>query len=473
MKHMLQMTVSRPPRLNYRGLQLSLMQTFVVLVCSASTVEAVLSVLSGGTVLETATTSVLKYFGPQADEVNAPAVFFSSNALCDLDTSADVEGKVVIGTSMGSSLIRCNFMTMYRRLNAAGAAGFVKLVPRYPPGLFTTFDHDAWDTAETQGMQMTMVEVFDGDIKYRFKNAGNISDFRVSISPDHNTEWEDVYTSTVWLVAMRILAPLCCLFFVSWAGFDEARACWANLLASYVTNEDRATTELKAAAFVVCCASSACSFLAAILLIFGSWAAKMAPSYIHRQFSIWFLGTSTSITLITCMVMREKLKSSTARYLPMNVLSEAYRGALALSVLGPVGDFILGYMSAGGNENFWGYDAVVALCFLVNISIGAAFSYYAFVLGGPLLKYMYMRGSTGSALPPVAPHVSAVVSALLMNVVFIMLNTLSTAMYVPLKAATHAPPVLIQSSVAFFLLSRIGQFYWLVRSHCHDKVYYL
>jgi len=446
------------------------MRALTVLVCSVSPAEAVLNVLSGNTVLETATTSVLKYFGPQADEVNAPAVFFSSNALCDLDTSAEVEGKVVIGTSMGSAFIRCNFMTMYRHLNNAGAVGFVKLVPRYPPGLFTTFDHDSWDTAETRGMQMTMVEVFEGDIKYRFKYSTNISNFRVVITPGHNTEWGDVYSSTIWLVGMRILAPLYCLFVVSWAGFFDARACWMNLLASYVANEGQATIELKAAAFVVCCVSSACSFLAAISLIFGSWAAKMAPSYIHRQFSTWFLGTSTSMTFITCLVMREKLKSSTIRNFPMNILSKTYRYALVLSVLGPIGDSILGFMSASGIENFWGYEALVALYFLINISIGAAFSYYAFVLGGPLLKYIFMRGPAGSALPPVAPHVSAVVFALLMNVFFINLNAMSTAAYVPFKAATHAPPAFIQSFVALFLLSRIGQFYWLVRSHCNDKI---
>ena len=228
---------------------------------------------------------------------------------------------------------------------------------------------------------------------------------------------------------------------------------------------------MKAAAFLVCCTSCICSFIAALLLILGSWAAKIAPSYIHRQFSTWFLGTSTSATLITCMVMREKLRSSPERNQSILSLTEHYRCTLILSVFGPLGDLILGRSSAIGIENFWGYEAAAVMCFLVNGVTGAAFSYYAFGLGGPLLKYMYRRGSRGNALPPVAPHVSAVVSALMMNVFFIFLNGLVCLSYAPLYEASHTPPVLIQIFCAGFALSRFGQFYWLVRTipcclHC-------
>jgi len=73
-----------------------------------------------------------------------------------------------------------------------------------------------------------------------------------------------------------------------------------------------------------------------------------------------------------------------------------------------------------------------------------------------------MRGFAGSTLPPLAPHVSAVVSALMMNVVFISLNGLVFISYAPLYEASHTPPILIQIFCAGFALSRFGQFYWLV-----------
>jgi len=220
------MTHFRPTQ--YRR-PLKTMMTFVrifsVVVCSTSPASAALSMkFSGNIVTYSATTSVLKYFGPQDDNLNASAVFLPSNELCDPDTSA-VKGKIVIGTLTGPYLLQCNFMTMYRRLNAAGAAGFVKLVQRSPPGLYTTFDHDVWNTAETQGMQMTMVDAFEGDIALSPEITANLSDVHVSVSNYHNTEWYNIYTSTLWLVAMQIIAPLYCLYVVSLTGYIEARAC--------------------------------------------------------------------------------------------------------------------------------------------------------------------------------------------------------------------------------------------------------
>jgi len=112
---------------------------------------------------------------------------------------------VVIGILFGAS---CNFMTMYRRLDAAGAVGFVKLVQRSPPGWSTVFEHDAWDSSETRGMALAMVEVFDGDLDIGPEDIAGIADFRAKISPSHNKEWEEAYTSVIWLVIMRIVAPM-------------------------------------------------------------------------------------------------------------------------------------------------------------------------------------------------------------------------------------------------------------------------
>jgi hypothetical protein len=429
----------------------------------ASPASAVLSLLSGTDVLQTAETCVLKYFGPQADEAEGPGVFLQGNELCDPDADA-VRGKVVIGILHGVNLSGCDFMAMYRRLDAAGAVGFVKLVLRSPPGLYTTFDHDAWDTAESQAMRMTMVEVFEGDLAFGPKEATAIADFRVSLSPVHNTQWSDIYTSLLWLVGMRIIAPLLGLVFVSWAGFVEARVCWASLVASYSAKEDRALTEMRTVSFVACATSSACSFFLALLLVLGSWAAKMAPSFIHRIFATWLLGTTTSITLIACMVMAEKFRSAPGRNLPIRVLTAHYRWTLLGTLLGPVGDFVLGFGSAIGIEEFWGYKVAGVVCFLINISICAAFSYFAYALGGPLLTYMHLRGRTGNALLPIACQVSAVVLSLGMNVIFILLNGFIMILYIPITNWTHAPPVLVQVWLGCFILSRFGQLYWLVRA---------
>jgi hypothetical protein len=137
-------------------------------------------------------TCELKYFGPQSNVVEGPGVFVKGNTLCYPDVDA-VRGKVVIGILHGA--FSCNYMDMYRRLEAAGAVGFVKLVQRSPPGWSTVFDHDAWDSSETRGMAMTMIEVFDGDLDIGPEEGAYIIDFRVIISLPHNTEWEEAYTS--------------------------------------------------------------------------------------------------------------------------------------------------------------------------------------------------------------------------------------------------------------------------------------
>ena len=164
------------------------------------------------------------------------------------------------------------------------------------------------------------------------------------------------------------------------------------------------------------------------------------------------------------MVMAEKFRSAPGRNLPIRVLTAHYRWALLGTLLGPVGDFVLGFGSAIGIEEFWGYKVAGVVCFLINISICAAFSYYAYALGGPLLTYMHLRGRTGNALLPIACQVSAVVLSLGMNVIFILLNGFIMILYIPITNWTHAPPVLVQVWLGCFILSRFGQLYWLVRA---------
>jgi len=82
---------------------MSFLRTFSVMFISVPFASVILSARSGDILLQSAATSVLKYFGPKADFLNASAIFLPSNELCDPDTSA-VKGKIVIGTLMGSYL---------------------------------------------------------------------------------------------------------------------------------------------------------------------------------------------------------------------------------------------------------------------------------------------------------------------------------------------------------------------------------
>ena len=341
----------------------------VGLACAAIPAKAVMAVFSGTAALQVGIeTSVLKYFGPQANVVEASAIFLESSALCDPREDV-VRGKVAIGTTYGTS--SCNYMVAYRRLDALGALGFVIIVQISPPGWTSVFDYDVWDSSETRGMAMTMVEVFNANLVIGPEVAANTTDFRVSISPTHNTEWEEAATSVSWLIMIRIITPMFTLFFISWPGFNEAWSLWWAL----GRDGSLALAQIRAASFAVCLIASVCSFVICILLVLGQYAAQMAPFFIHKFFYTTFVGTSALSTSISCAVLFEKYRGAPPRNLPLRVLTKQYPSSLALvTLLCPGMDFLMGYFRVSGLDEGVGLRRFQTAAAAVTCLIQGGFS---------------------------------------------------------------------------------------------------
>jgi hypothetical protein len=428
---------------------------------AASPASAVLTVFSGTSALEVVIeTCVLKYFGPQSNVVEAPAVFLEGNALCHPKADA-VRGKVVIGSMQGAS--SCNYMGAYRHLDAAGAVGFVKLVQRSPPGWSTVFDHDAWGTSVIRGMAMTMVEVFDGDLGIGPEEAAKIADFRLSILPPHNTEWEESDASVAWLVCMRIIMPLFGLVFVAWPGLNEAWSLWLAL----GRDDDLALAQLRVASFAVCLIAALCSFGICLLYALGQYSMTLAPNFIHDLFYTSFAGTSALTTSIACAALVEKYRGTPPRNFPLRVLTKQYPLALVLVTLfGPGVDFSVGYLRVSGLDEAAGFrrfhvvgGVVVSL---IQGGFGLLFLYFSHALGKPLFDYMRLRSSSGNQFHAAVQQLSAVVIALVMNGAFLILNVVLTVVYVMIVLSNDVPIAANKVFLGLLPFLRLGLFYWQV-----------
>jgi hypothetical protein len=393
--------------------------------------------------------------------VEASAVFLQGNALCSPKADA-VRGKVVVGIMSGASL--CNYMSMYRRIDAAGAVGFVKLVLRSPPG-WSAFDHDAWDSSETREMSTTMVHVFSGDLGIGPEEGAITADLRVRISPPHNTDWEEAYTSIAWLIVMRIGTPLIGIIFVAWPGFLQTRFLWRSL----VRDDNLALGQMRAASFVVCFTASLCSCIICLMLVLGQWAAQITPSFINEYLYTSFTGTSTLTTAISCAALVEKHRGTAPRNLPLRVLTKQYPFTLVLVTLfGPGFDFFIGFFRTSGLENFSGYYGIhvplgIALS-LFQGSLSLVFLFYANAIGKLLLEYQKSRSSFGTEYLTVIQQLSAVVMALVMNSIFLILNVVFVCFYAILIQSHDTPVIIIRVYTGLLPALRIGSFYWQVLS---------
>jgi hypothetical protein len=439
--------------------------------------SAVLAVFSGTKAVHTGIdTCVLKYFGPQSNVVEASALFLEGNALCKPEADA-VRGKVVIGNMYGAS--SCNYISAYRRLDAAGAVAFVKLVAGSPPGWSTVFDHDAWDSSETREMTMTMVEVFKGDLGIGLEEAASTADFRAFISPPHNTEWEDEYTSVAWLIAMRIVTPLCGLVFVVRPGFIETHSLWWAL----GCDENPAFAQMRKASFAVCLIASVCSFIICLLLVLGQNAAQVAPASIHNVFFTSFAGTTVLTTSINCAVLSEKYRSRNSQSLQIRVLTKQYPLSLVMvTLLGPGVDFFVVYLRVSSRDQSVGFrimhTAAGVIVSLIQGFVGLIFLYFARALGNNLLAYMSLRRSISNQYNPVLQQLSAVVMALFMNGVLLITNFLHTFLYVILMRSRETPVAIVRGYLVLLPVLRMGLFYWqvlhdlsLIRGHDFLKAF--
>ena len=437
------------------------MRRWIFGLAGAMPVSAVLAVFSGTTALLTGIeTCVLKYFGPQSNVVESSALFLEGNALCKPEADA-VRGKVVIGNMYGAS--SCNYMSAYRRLDAAGAVAFVKLVQGSPPGWSTVFNHDAWDSSETRGMTMTMVEVFDGDIGVGLEEAYSTADFRACISPPHNTEWEEAYTSVAWLITMRIITPLFGLVFVVWPGFIETHSSWRTL----GRDENPAFAQMRKASFAVCLIASVCSFIICLLLVLGQNAAQVAPASIHNSFFTLFTGTTALTTSIGCAVLAEKYRNRNSQCLPIRVLTKQYPlSFFMVTLLGPGLDLFVGYLRVSSLDQSVGYRDIHAaagvIVSLIQGFVGLVFLYFARALGKNLLAYMSLRRSISNQYNPVLRQLSALVMALFMNGVLLIANVLHTALYVILMRSMETPVAIVRGYLVLLPILRMGLFYWQV-----------
>jgi len=355
-------------------------------------------------------------------------------------------------------------MTMYRRLDALGAAGFVKLVQRSPPCWSTAYDHDIWDPSETQEMAMTMVEVYSGSVNIGPDEASAITDFRAVISPPHNTEWKDADSSILTLITMRIITPLLGFVFVALPGLNESLILWRTL----GIDADLATAQMRQASFLVCLIASVCSFVICVLLALGQYNDSVAPVYIHNMFLTLFGGTTVLTTSICCAVLIEKFRGASSQNLSLRILTKEYPTLFIIVILlGPVIDFTAGYFSVNGLDEGVNYDLIhtlgsVGVC-LIQATFGLVFIYFANALGKTVLDYLRKRSSLYSSDHiHIVRQLMSIVTALIMNGVFLILNMAITILYAILMQSRTSPVMLGRVFLGLVPVTRLGLFYWQV-----------
>jgi hypothetical protein len=79
-----------------------------------------------------------------------------------------------------------------------------------------------------------------------------------------------------------------------------------------------------------------------------------------------------------------------------------------------------------------------------------------------LLQYIHVRDRVGTFSSAIVHQLSAVVLSLMMNVLFIIINTVFILGYAAIAQMERPPLLLIRVFYYFFVLVRLGLFYWQV-----------
>lgn len=390
----------------------------------------------------------LRYMGPQRRTIEGPAVFVHGPDLC-FPRAAVVAGRVCVTDRIGSF---CDLQIIYDRLESAGALALVLLTPYKVPGTFT-FRHDTWDPYERRHFDMTIVDVYSGNVELSAWRAS--SDLILKIAPPHNMAYFNLAQSWQVIFFMRVLIPMAA-FWSSYISFKVFFKLWQRSITASTARADRILSSK-----IICIIEGIANTIIGFLLATGYFGKMVLPNTLYYFYFTMLQGTYLAATVILTLAIRAEKAGQ--RSLPLWRRDNIWFLALILLISSDVvfGVFIAtAYDEAVGTSVF--LEILMVFYTLVDALIGAYYLVQAYFLAGPLFEYFRLRHVMGVSRGPQAFAILRLAFILVLNSFFIVLSTISViALSIAVLNELPSPEGFI-FTLGCIMLSRVGGSYWHV-----------
>lgn len=262
--------------------------------------EAILTILAppqhAGKVYETLH---YVYYGKGDATFNGSTVVIDDKVICATqghpvvqDTSWLKQHIIVRNTIVLNPSPHCEPFSTYDTLLKNGNVlaivdiGSGTLAP-YPE--YDVFEHSSWNSCEHCSSGMILLSAPDPDGTLAALAGSEGANLVVRLSPPHNTETEDAYTSVWWLLVMRVLCPA--------VSFMTAVSAWRQL------NWHGSTWTVRDA---FCTVEFVQSTVMGTMFALGQGGPQVLPNYIHGGCVRQLLGHSVAGALILACFLYEK-----------------------------------------------------------------------------------------------------------------------------------------------------------------------
>lgn len=156
-------------------------------------------------------TSVYRYYGPRFDVLSGTAVLKRAEELCgSVHTLSNLRDVIVVKDTKNAPSMRsatCTTSQIYKNLLAVGAKAFVDVNYWAVPGYFVN-RRETLELCTYCSSTMTMIDLSGFDGTFEAAVSSFSGSLHISIRPPHDTQYEDAFSSYIWIILIRIFAPL-------------------------------------------------------------------------------------------------------------------------------------------------------------------------------------------------------------------------------------------------------------------------
>jgi hypothetical protein len=224
-----------------------------------------------------------------------------------------------------------------------GSGNFLAPYPEYD-----VYEHSSWNSCEHCSSGMILVGVPDPDGTLAALALSEGANLKVQLSPPHNSETGDTYSSVWWVLLVRVLCP-----FVS---FMTAVSAWFQL------NKNVSSWSVRD---VFCTVELVQSIVMGTMFALGQGGPQLLPNYIYGGCARQLLGHSVSGALILAFFLYEKRNIRTGE--SRKPLFVEHRLKILTGLIFFIGvDFVTFGVSIGGYYTRALYNGVL----LVGVLIG-------------------------------------------------------------------------------------------------------